>query len=279
MTFDNIKLTYTRTFDRVISNGGSTKGYGWETLALPFKVYRIQKGNGRQVEWATGNKSGDFWLREMENSSGTLNFTSDVDTIQAGHSYIISVPDAGTVSLIGQPLTFVGPTLVGGQALVQHLYTPNYESGDLNVDMMPYPYATELPSDYYVMSRDGGSFYRWSDNSNEDENLVAIRQFEAYFEPRTPAAAAMMAFSLNGDVMEDETTTGITGVGSNDDYKGLNVSGSDGGIIVTSDRQRTVTISTIDGRSQNHHVGKGTTRISMQPGVYVVKGKKVLVNK
>lgn len=41
MTFDNIKLTYTRTFDRVISNGGSTKGYGWETLALPFKVYRI----------------------------------------------------------------------------------------------------------------------------------------------------------------------------------------------------------------------------------------------
>lgn len=279
MTFDNIKLTYTRTFDRVISNGGSTKGYGWETLALPFKVYRIQKGNGRQVEWATGNKSGDFWLREMENSSGTLNFTSDVDTIQAGHSYIISVPDAGMESLIGQPLTFVGPTLVGGQALVQDFYTPNYESGDLNVDMMPYPYATELPSDYYVMSRDGGSFYRWSDNSNEDENLVAIRQFEAYFEPRTPAAAAMMAFSLDGDVMEDETTTGITGVGSNDDDKGLNVSGSDGGIIVTSDRQRTVTISTIDGRSQNHHVGKGTTRISMQPGVYVVKGKKVLVNK
>lgn len=89
----------------------------------------------------------------------------------------------------------------------------------------------------------------------------------------------MMAFSLNGDVMEDETTTGITGVGSNDDDKGLNVSGGDGAIIVTSDRQRTVTISTIDGRSQNHHVGKGTTRISMQPGVYVVKGKKVLVNK
>ena len=57
------------------------------------------------------------------------------------------------------------------------------------------------------------------------------------------------------------------------------MSGSDGAIIVTSDRQRTVTISTIDGRSQNHHVGKGTTRISMQPGVYVVKGKKVLVNK
>lgn len=279
MTFDNIKLTYTRTFDRVISNGGSTKGYGWETLALPFKVYRIQKGNGRQVEWATSNKSGDFWLREMENSSGTLNFTSDVDTIQAGHSYIISVPDAGTVSLIGQPLTFVGPTLVGGQKLVQDFYTPNYESGNLNVDMMPYPYATELPSDYYVMSRDGGSFYRWSENSNEDENLVAIRQFEAYFEPRTPAAAAMMAFSLDGDVMEDETTTGITGVGSNDDDKGLNVSGGDGAIIVTSDRQRTVTISTIDGRSQNHHVGKGTTRISMQPGVYVVKGKKVLVNK
>lgn len=276
MTFDNIKLTYTRTFDRVITNGGSTTGFGWETLSLPFKVYRVQKGNGRQVSWATSNKTGDFWLREMEKSEGSLKFTSDVDAIQAGHSYIISVPDAGTASLIGQPLTFVGPTLIGGEGLVDELVTPNYQSGDLNVNMTPYPYAVELPSDYYVMNRNGGSFYKWSSNSEENENLVAIRQFEAYFDPQTAAAAALKAFSLSGEVIEDETT-GVNSAVNSYGEEGLTVSGGNGTITITSDRQRSVNVVTVDGRSQKYNVPEGTTSVSVQPGVYVVGGSKVLV--
>lgn len=280
MTFDNIKLTYTRTFDRAVTDGGSTAGSGWETLSLPFKVYRVQKGNGRQLTWATSKKTGDFWLREMEKSEDSLEFTSDVDTIQAGHSYIISVPDAGTASLIGQPLTFVGPTLIGGEGLVDELVTPNYQSGDLNVDMTPYPYATKLPSDYYVMSRDGGSFYKWSDGSAEDEHLVAIRQFEAYFNPLTAASAALTAFSLTGEAVDDGTT-GIDAVGNanNNRTDGLTVKGGNGMITVTSDRMRTLVVAGLDGRSQSHRVGPGTTRLPLQPGVYVAGGVKVLVTR
>lgn len=277
MTFENIKITYTRTFDRVIKNSTGTSGYGWETLALPFNVLRIEKANGRQMSWATSTKTGDFWLGEMTDNAQQLTFSPNVETIEAGHSYIISVPDEGKNSLIGIPLTFVGPTLVNGEKLVDKgdFATPNYKNGGLNVDMTPYPYTLELPSTYYVMNRNGGSFYKWDTSSTEDANLVTLRQFEAYFEPKDIASTMFKSFSLKGDVVEDETT-GIDNVtnGKNDGYTVYSANGS---IVVESDAARKINISTVDGRSCSYSVGQGTTRISMPAGVYIVGGNKVLV--
>lgn len=67
------------------------------------------------MSWATSTKTGDFWLGEMTDNAQQLTFSSNVESIEAGHSYIISVPDEGKNSLIGIPLTFVGPTLVNGE--------------------------------------------------------------------------------------------------------------------------------------------------------------------
>lgn len=277
MTFENIKVTYTRTFDRVIKNSAGTSGYGWETLALPFNVLRIENANGRQMSWATSTKTGDFWLGEMTDNAQQLTFSSNVESIEAGHSYIISVPDEGKNSLIGIPLTFVGPTLVNGEKLVDKgdFATPNYNNGGLNVDMTPYPYALELPSIYYVMNRDGSSFYKWDTASTEDANLVTLRQFEAYFEPKDIVSTMFKSFSLKGDVMKDETTV-IAGVadGKNDGYK---VNSDKGLIVVESDAPRKINISTVDGRSYSYNVSQGTTKISMPAGVYIVGGIKVLV--
>lgn len=277
MTFENIKVTYTRTFNRVIKNSTGTSGYGWETLALPFNVLRIENANGRQMSWATSTKTGEFWLGEMTDNAQQLTFSPNVESIEAGHSYIISVPDEGKNSLIGIPLTFVGPTLVNGDKLVDKgdFVTPKYNNGGLNVDMTPYPYTLELPSTYYVMNRDGGSFYKWDTSSTEDANLVTLRQFEAYFEPKDIASTMFKSFSLKGDAVKDETT-GIDNVtnGKNDGYTVYSANGS---IVVESDAARKINISTVDGRSCSYSVSQGTTRISMPAGVYIVGGNKVLV--
>lgn len=279
MTFENIKITYTRTFDRVIKGANGDNGYGWETLALPFNVLRVEKANGRQVMWATPAKTGDFWLREMTDGSEKLTFSSNVDSIRAGHSYIISVPDEGKNSLIGIPLTFVGPTLVKGETLVDMsaFDTPNYNNGGLNVDMTPYPYSVQLPTAYYVMNRNGGSFYKWDENtSTENANLVTLRQFEAYFAPKDVVSASFMAFSLAGDVIADQAT-GIGNVNV-DAANGYTVRGGKGAIVVISDAARKVDVVTVDGRSRGYNVSGGTTRITLPAGVYIVGGKKVLVN-
>lgn len=277
MTFENIKVTYTRTFDRVTKNTTGTSGYGWETLALPFNVLRIEKPNGRQLMWATSTKTGDFWLGEMTDKAQQLTFSSDVDLIMAGHSYIVSVPDDGKNSLIGIPLTFVGPTLVNGDKLIDKgsFVTPNYNNGGLNVDMTPYPYMFELPSTYYVMNRDGNSFYKWNSSSDEDANLVTLRQFEAYFEPKDIASTMFKAFSLKGDVVEDETTKVDNIVGNKN--SGYIVYSDKGSIIVESDAARKINISTVDGRLHSYNVTSGTTHINVPAGVYIVGETKVLV--
>lgn len=280
MTFENIKITYTRTFDRVIKSSDGTTGFGWETLSLPFTVIRIEKANGRQMSWATPTKTGDFWLREMTDNAKQLTFSSDVDSIRAGHSYIISVPDEGKNSLIGIPLTFVGPTIIKGATLINKsdFVTPNYNSGGLNVDMTPYPYTFELPSTYYVMNRNGGSFYKWDESSSiEDANLVTLRQFEAYFEPKDLTSTMFKAFSLKGDVVKEETT-GVNSVTNNTDL-GYTIYSENGSLVVKSDGARMINVSTVDGRTYSYNIKYGTTRISMPAGVYIIGGKKVLVNK
>lgn len=275
--FDNMKLNYTRTFDRVVSNDGK-KVMGWETLALPFDVYRVQKTvGGKPVYWATPGKTGDFWLREM--TDGELAFTSDVEQIKAGRAYIISVPDEGNANLTGQALTFVGPTLTGNAQLIQEDELPDApsfnggaEDSPMTLTMKPNLYNA-LPETYYSMNRDGSSFYR---NGQEGENVVPLKQFEAYFEPSDMEAAVhMMAFSLRGDVIEDDGTTGICD--SPEAASGLKVRGNKGMVEITSDKARRVDIVSLGGIVRGVQVGEGTTHVNLPAGLYIVEGQKVMV--
>lgn len=277
MTFENIKMTYTRTFNRVVKNDSGEKGIGWETLSLPFDVYRVEKANGKPLNWSTPNKTGDFWLREMVDGVESLTFTSNVDTIKAGKSYIISVPDEGTYNLVGQPLTFVGPTLVNGEKLIgeDRFETPVYNDGKIHVEMTPYPYYKDMSADtYFIMNRTGNSFYRWNSKTVEDENHVALRQFEAYFNPVNDASANFAAFSLFGEVIGNETTD-VSEVDAATD--GVIVRGGNRTLMVTSDHSQTVNVVSVDGRVSVYNVKAGTTHISVPAGVYIVNGKKVLV--
>lgn len=277
MTFENIKVTYTRTFEKVIKNENGEKGIGWETLSLPFDVYRIKKSNGRQLNWTTPTKSGDFWLREMVDNASKLTFTSDIDMIKAGKSYIISVPDEGAYNLVGQPLTFVGPTLINGQKLVSETdFTAySYKDNDIHVEMIPYPYYKDLSDDtYFIMNRTGSSFYRWTSDTQEDENRVALRQFEAYFMPVDDASANFVAFSLMGEIVDNETTN----VSEQDiPVNNLTVRGDNGAVIVTTDKAQIVNIVSVDGCVSAYRVKVGTTRINVKAGIYIVDGKKVIV--
>lgn len=280
MTFENIKITYTRTFERTIKDEDGNKGIGWETLSLPFDVYRVEKENGKQLNWATPNKSGDFWLREMIDGAEKLTFSSDIDQIKAGKSYIISVPDEGTYNLVGQPITFVGPTLVNGETLIdeQDFTTYTYANSNIHVEMTPYPYKKDLSDEtYFIMNRTGSSFYRWDQSTVESENHVALRQFEAYFMPVTTEAANIKAFSLTGNVLENETTdvADITNSLNNN----LSVRGENGCIVITTEQAQKVDISSVNGYVYSQNVQAGSTKITVPAGIYIVGGKKIVVNK
>lgn len=277
MTFENIKITYTRTFERTVKDESGKKGIGWETLSLPFDVYRVEKENGRQLSWVTPSKSGDFWLREMVDNAPDLTFSSDIKQIEAGKSYIISVPDEGSYNLVGQPITFVGPTLVNAEKLVDEkdFKYSTYNKGDIHVEMTPYPYSKDMGNEtYFIMNRTGNSFYRWTTDTQEDENHVALRQFEAYFMPVNAASANINAFSLVGDVIGGETT-GVTE--TENAGTGMTVQGGNGVIIVVSDHAQTVNVVAVDGRAYMHNLKTGMNRINVSAGVYIIGGKKVLV--
>ena len=141
--------------------------------------------------------------------------------------------------------------------------------------MTPYPYYKDMSADtYFIMNRTGNSFYRWNSETVEDENHVALRQFEAYFNPVNDASANFAAFSLFGEVIGNETTD-VSEVGAATD--GVIVRGGNRTLMVTSDHSQTVNVVSVDGRVSVYNVKAGTTHISVPAGVYIVNGKKVLV--
>ena len=169
INFDNIQMVYARSFSRVTDGSGS----GWETMTLPFDVRSVQKSDGTPLTWAKPGKPGNFWLREFDASQGTFT-ANDIQKIEGGKAYIISMPSSGSQMLSGSTLYFYGPTLNAASKLKEAV--PSGTASGTGLVMHPNLYAEELPLSYYRLNRAGDTFTQAAGMEDADP----IKQFEAY---------------------------------------------------------------------------------------------------
>ena len=77
-----------------------------------------------------------------------------------------------------------------------------------------------------------------------------------------------------GDVIDSDVTTDVDIVKSNN----ISVVGGNNEIIVNSDKEQSVSVYTTNGKLvQVADIAEGENVISVNPGMYIVNGKKVIV--
>lgn len=261
INFDNIQLVYARSFARAADGSGS----GWETMTLPFDVHSVQKSDGTPLTWAKPGKSGNFWLREFDAAEGT--FTSrDIQKIQGGKAYIISMPSSGSQMLSGSTLYFYGPTLNAASKLKAAV--PSGTESSTGLVMHPNLYAEELPLSYYRLNRAGDTFTQVTDLSESDP----LKQFEAYFVAYDGYMSRIKAFTVGGKEIEG-SVTGVEQV-VNDNFT---ITPEAGALRVVSRESSLLRVATLGGLQKTYSLTPGEHRLTMPRGVYVVNGKKYYV--
>jgi len=166
------KATYSRTFSKESGRGESA---GWETLALPFDVQRIESLTKGELQpfGAVGGMAHPFWLRQWTGED----FRS-ATAIKANTPYIISMPNnkmyyeeynvKGRVRFMAEDVDILPMDTNTQQGAFHYTYLP--------VAAAPEVYA--LNNDTYEtqdhkMFRPGGVFV---------SDLRGVRPFEAYFD-------------------------------------------------------------------------------------------------
>ncbi len=88
-------IVYKRRF-----NKGYSAGTGWETIALPFNVTSVRKGDGTQVSWfkSSTDENGRFWVMRFVGDEPEAVVFSHAMVMSADVPYIIAVPGDAYVS-------------------------------------------------------------------------------------------------------------------------------------------------------------------------------------
>lgn len=262
INFDNIQMVYARSFSRVTDGSGS----GWETMTLPFDVRSVQKSDGTPLTWAKPGKPGNFWLREFDASQGTFT-ANDIQKIEGGKAYIISMPSSGSQMLSGSTLYFYGPTLNAASKLKEAV--PSGTASGTGLVMHPNLYAEELPLSYYRLNRAGDTFTQAAGMEDADP----IKQFEAYFVANTGYMSRIKAFTVGGKEIEG-SVTGITEPAVSDNFS---ITPETGALRVVSRESSLLRVATLGGLQKTYSLTPGEHRLSMPKGVYIVNGRKYYV--
>ena len=180
---------------------GMTTGFhesgGWETIALPFDVDRIEHGTKGTIipflNWQNGNSQKPFWLYEY----GSGGFR-EASSIRANTPYIISMPNNeqylsdyrlnGTVTFSASNTTVRKSDDVQSSTNGAITFVPNFMKRESNDGF----YALNVKNDYVTnstASADGSMFVR---------NSRAVLPFEAYMT--TQAANAREFIPVFEDV-------------------------------------------------------------------------------
>ena len=262
INFDNIQMVYARSFSRVADGSGS----GWETMTLPFDVRSVQKNDGTPLTWAMPGKTGNFWLREFDASQGTFT-AKNIQKIQGGKAYIISMPSSGSQMLSGSTIYFYGPTLNAASKLKETV--PSDVASGTGLVMYPNLYAEELPLSYYRLNRAGDTFTQ----ASGAEDAAPIKQFEAYFVANTGYMSRVKAFMVSGKEIEGS----VTGIESPAESENFSITPETGALRVMSRESRLLRVVTLGGLQKNYSLTPGEHRLSMPKGVYLVNGQKYYV--
>jgi hypothetical protein len=158
---------------------GIGESRGWETIALPFDVQKIEHASKGTIvpfaQWRSGDTTKPFWLYELK-SNGFV----EASSIKANTPYIISMPNnpqyADQYQLVGNVTFSAENTTV---KVSDNLQQPKYNDRTFVPSFQVQPsslgyYALNVTNDYFTNNSG------MTDGSRFVLNMRRILPFEAY---------------------------------------------------------------------------------------------------
>lgn len=233
------KISYTHHYSMMTGIGESR---GWETIALPFDVQKIEHAAKGTIvpfaQWRSGDTTKPFWLYELK-SNGFV----EASSIKANTPYIISMPNnpqyADQYQLVGN-VTFSAENVTVSKSdnLQQPKYNdrtfvPNFQIVESDRGM----YALNVNNDY--VTNDTGM----TEGSKFVMNMRKVHPFEAYMTTSSTNAPEFF------DVFEGMTT----------------------------DISEQVLMSTAENEKVYDLQGRRIIKNHLSKGIYIVNGQKIII--
>ena len=240
------KIAYSHRY-RMRTGGGESRG--WETIALPFDVQKIEHVEEGEIlpfaKWSSTSTEKPFWLY-MLSASGFV----EANGIKANTPYVISMPNndvyqdnyklRGTVTFSSTNVEVkksddIVKTTYGNRTLI-----PNF----INLDNKAGYYALNVNNDmesYQGQENEGSVFI---------QNLRRIHPFEAYMTS-TSGTRAIGVF--------DGMTTAIKGI--EDIEKGLHI----------------LKVYNLNGQCIKTGTSMESLKHELPAGIYIINNKKIII--
>ena len=240
------KISYSHRYTMETGLGDSK---GWETIVLPFDVQKYTSPKGEIVpftKWNNSENKKPFWLFEL-----TASGYKDVEGIKANTPYIISMPNnpqyladyviIGIVTFSAENVEVKASDNMQSAKYQDRTFVPNYTNKDGND-------CLALNVNNYYVTNPGTDI----DGSKFVKGLRAVHPFEAYMTTTSNTRSI--------DVM-DGMTTAIRNI----------IIAAEGKDIIKVYDTRGVLVKTV---KTNDDLRKG-----LKAGVYIVNGKKMIINR
>lgn len=246
IAFTAKKITYSHRY-RMRTGGGDSRG--WETIALPFDVQRIEHVEEGEIlpfaKWSSTSTEKPFWLYQL-GASGFI----EAEGIKANTPYVISMPNndvyqdnyklRGTVTFSSTNVEVkksddIVKTTYGNRTLI-----PNFINLDNNVGNYALNVNNDMES-YQGQENEGSVFI---------QNLRRIHPFEAYMTS-TSGTRAIGVF--------DGMTTAIKGI--EDIEKGLHI----------------LKVYNLNGQCIKTGTSMESLKHELPAGLYIINNKKIII--
>ena len=234
-------ISYTHYYN--METGGD--GMGWETIALPFDVQKVNHSRRGEIvpfaSYSNGSSQKPFWLASMS-SNGFKRASS----IKANTPYIIAMPNSSNYqndyNLSGDVTFSSTDAYITKTPTFSGTFLPAYSTVAKSASV----YALNVKNRYvsYSGNYDAGSRFI--------SNLRDVRPFEAY--------------------ISESSTRGIIEIGSGDGTTGMP------DVIGVYDADRLIDIYTLSGQkvAQSKQSEIDNILNQLPHGVYIVNGKKIV---
>ncbi len=239
----------------------------WKGIVLPFAPTRIVDAEGNEY---TVNESGEHTVsvKSFQEEGEELEHEA---SIEANKPYMIHLngdPDENvelTFSTVSTPAARTSDmSLTFDVPITPEAGTIMKAGKDFSLYGCYMPVAAD--EDTYLLDADGHSFNRIT--GEETERLIA--PFSVYAKANTPEAGDSF------EIGKADITTGIDGKYSQGSALKFYKNGSN--LMIISNEKRTIKIFTVSGlHVASPTVNPGTNAISLNPGIYIVDGVKVIL--
>ncbi|MCR4700635.1 MAG: T9SS type A sorting domain-containing protein [Bacteroidaceae bacterium] len=249
VTFVASNLTYTRSFSTDV----------WSSLVLPFSLNTTvlnNKGVSRV------NEFGSF-------DGGNVTFIA-ASEIEAYKPYIIKTTTSGAIF---SNISNVKVAKSGSTNLTK-LGSNGYFYGNLGTRRTVPTLSNNGMYRVYGFNKNN-QMARGSESAYFDAFRCYLIAKESEFTSSSANSKVRVQFlDKYGDVIDSDATTDVDIVKSNN----ISVVGGNNEIIVNSDKEQSVSVYTTNGKLvQVADIAEGENVISVNPGMYIVNGKKVIV--